>query len=300
MKVRSPCANAADATAAAPFAWVPNLEALLLDRREEKLVYIEVLLGGRGNDVGDGEEDKKKESSCPIRYVDLTQSSYQKQPADEEATADEDRTRSSAWRDTDIQPGVYEGGRKVWECSWDLLHFLHKQPLEGIQRAWEMGCGHGLPGCYVLQRCPQAHVSFTDYNEDVVLDATLSNIVLNTQVDDDAPEEVRTSSFARVQVGFGDWLDMPVSPSTRFDLILAVETMYTTKAAIDTCELLDRHLVSPTGVAFVATKRYYFGVGGGVDAFRDACAGKLEIETVQVLDCGVGNIREILRVSKPT
>jgi hypothetical protein len=77
----------------------------------------------------------------------------------------------------------------------------------------------------------------------------------------------------------------------------------------------------------IATKRYYFGVGGGVDAFRRACGSqnddkvhvqlqpqqeqdyqddsshhhhhvrrRLHVETAQVYDNGTGNIRELLKV----
>ena len=64
-----------------------------------------------------------------------------------------------------------------------------------------------------------------------------------------------------------------------------------------------RHLRHDTGVALIASKRYYFGVGGGTDAFRAACRiavddseTDLQVETLQVYDNGSGNIRELLQV----
>ena len=59
----------------------------------------------------------------------------------------------------------------------------------------------------------------------------------------------------------------------KFDLILASETTYTPKAAQDTAYWLCNHLKPNTGVGLIATKRYYFGVGlgGGSDAFQNAC-----------------------------
>jgi hypothetical protein len=59
--------------------------------------------------------------------------------------------------------------------------------------------------------------------------------------------------------------------SDRFDLILASETTYTTESCLDTAFLMLRHLRVDVGVGLVATKRFYFGVGGGTDAFISAC-----------------------------
>ena len=51
---------------------------------------------------------------------------------------------------TDLVPGVYEGGLKIWECSEDLVHWLHQtrgDKLAGL-KVLELGCGAGLPGIY--------------------------------------------------------------------------------------------------------------------------------------------------------
>ena len=85
--------------------------------------------------------------------------------------------------ETDIIPGKYEGGLKVWECSIDLCNYLAEQislfyaqqakdtqqksddmmDLEyyendvqsllskGGGNVIELGCGHGLPGCLILK-----------------------------------------------------------------------------------------------------------------------------------------------------
>jgi hypothetical protein len=86
---------------------------------------------------------------------------------------------------------------------------------------------------------------------------------------------------------------------------------------------LIKQLLAPQGVALVAAKRYYFGCGGGCDYFKQLvnanahCSGttiasgnsssaisssstsssRLQCETVRVVDTGVANIREILRVT---
>lgn len=264
-----------------PFQWVLNVRSLFQERRNEELVYNEIILQSEKNCV----------QPCTIRHVDLSLSSYRK------TNEVESGMTPAADSTTDIQPGVYEGGRKVWECSWDLVKYLHSHPLErDVRCAWEMGCGHGLPGCCILRQYPQVRMSFSDFNEEVILDATLSNIVLNTQIDSEHASPV-VDVCDRIQLGHGDWFGMTPTPPG-FDLILAAETMYTEQAAKDTCELLLQHLEPTKGVAYIATKRYYFGVGGGVDAFRNASAGRLLVETVEVVDGGVGNIREILRVEK--
>ena len=83
--------------------------------------------------------------------------------------------------------------------------------------------------------------------------------------------------------------------------------------------MLRAHLRAPGGVALVAAKRYYFGTGGGVAAFKSqvaACAPRaapaaeasgrcggepppqlrLRAHTVWVAEDRQSNIREIVRV----
>ena len=66
---------------------------------------------------------------------------------------------------TDLVPGVYEvlyclllvqhnksclyqGGLKIWECSVDLVQYLHETRINTLQdkKVLELGCGAGLPG----------------------------------------------------------------------------------------------------------------------------------------------------------
>ncbi len=93
----------------------------------------------------------------------------------------------------------------------------------------------------------------------------------------------------------------------KFDLILAAETTYTPSSASDTAYLLMHHLKPDVGVGFIATKRYYFGVGGGSDAFRDAaarqtldagdgCVFRLKVDLVKEYNDGKSNIRDLWRV----
>lgn len=96
---------------------------------------------------------------------------------------------------------------------------------------------------------------------------------------------------------------LAVPSDGKFDIILAAETTYSEAAAKDTAWLLARHLKVGTGVAYIATKKYYFGVGGGSDCFREALGMHLPPEdftvvTIREYDNGAGNIRELLQVQR--
>jgi len=356
----------------------------------------------------------------PLRRIILSNTNYQNNNTYSPSSSPNNSVHpnNDNNNDTDIIPGIYEGGLKVWECSIDLCYYLAEQlnhiynnnnvhENNGIEQALsmngstlELGCGHGLPGCLILrelmkkerrrQRNRQRRivdendsnnstsisrsaattttknafannnspiVIFTDYNESVLYDATIPNILLNNAHDydaergDDEEEHAFESDDDTLEsiVGLvaGDWIDLsrklssthskksllsessssssmlfdrfpsddivigddheiikqssPVIPSNgRFNLILAAETTYTTQAAIDTATFLSKHLKNQGdgGMGLVATKRYYFGVGGGVDVFQEACdkIKGLNVESIRQYDSGSGNIRELLRV----
>mmetsp|Transcript_38476 Transcript_38476/g.93084 ORF Transcript_38476/g.93084 Transcript_38476/m.93084 type:complete len:329 (+) Transcript_38476:78-1064(+) len=236
---------------------------------------------------------------------------------------------------TDLVPGVYEGGLKVWECSIDLCRYLVENSIDIQGHVLELGCGQGLPGCWMLKRIVDRlssrdsknpslvgsrapiGVVFSDYNEFVLTDVTIPNIALNVR---DSLERTRLQCLSQyVAMGFGDWKAMSeqllsnssanppnIPQDGLFDMILAAETTYSSQAASDTAFLLGKHLKVNTGVAFIATKRYYFGVGGGSDGFKAALRSvslpnvKFNVETVMVYDNGAGNIRELLKVCAMT
>lgn len=118
---------------------------------------------------------------------------------------------------TDLIKGIYEGGFKTWECSIDLVEFMHtkmadsdvcnKKILEVSRLAkfslyvWtveyssallcfvlKLGCGSALPGIYLLMRHESNMVDFQDYNEQVLQFITIPNIILNTVVAPTQPE----------------------------------------------------------------------------------------------------------------
>jgi predicted nicotinamide N-methyase len=272
----------------ASFSWIPDLES----KFHEKL---------RGEPPHDCIPLKESINDICLRRVRETTSSLE-------------------YQNTDLVPGVYEGGLKVWECSIDLCRYLQDNSILVEGSVLELGCGHGLPGCWVLNQALSRQnlstsVIFSDFNEFVLNDATIANIVLNTQKGSDDKKELASRLSRHAALGAGDWnimsrqfsqgseyLPSMVPKDGRFDFILAAETTYSTAAAVDTARLLVKHLKVGTGVAFIATKRYYFGVGGGSDCFRDALIAepspnKFQVETLEVYDNGAGNIRELLKVN---
>ena len=230
---------------------------------------------------------------------------------------------------TDLIPGVYEGGDVVWECSLDLCRFLYENNILIQGHVLELGCGHGLPGCWVLRQAKlrgdnSTSVCFTDYNE-FVLETTMSTIILNLAMSyhdgDPNNNDMKTLAHWLAQhasLGSGDWNSLSItlletSGEARsipngvpmdglFDYILAAETTYSTNAAMDTARFIIRHLRQGSGIAYVATKRYYFGIGGGSEAFREglrlfsSSSIEVKVDVLQVYDNGAGNIRELLRV----
>ena len=195
-------------------------------------------------------------------------------------------------QNTDLLTGVYEGGLKVWECSLDLCRYLAlhcDEILSNGGKILELGCGHGLPACLLLReglkRNKDISVMFTDYNDFVLHGVALSNIALNTKSLVSTTENFDEFIAKHVVLGAGDWMDMSkhlalgdldpnFPPNGRFDVILAAETIYTADSAKDTATLLARHLTFGSGIGLVACKRYYFGVGGGSDPFREAAASQ--------------------------
>lgn len=58
-------------------------------------------------------------------------------------------------------------------------------------------------------------------------------------------------------------------------------------------------LKSPTGFCLLAAKSFYFGVGGGIAAFKKLVQedGRLTCTTIKVIDDGLSNKREILHLA---
>ncbi|KIY45988.1 hypothetical protein FISHEDRAFT_66750 [Fistulina hepatica ATCC 64428] len=88
---------------------------------------------------------------------------------------------------SDLVPGLYEGGLKTWECSLDLVHYLHGLGVHPVgRRIFEIGCGTGVPSLYLLSRIfcaeplPESStvIHLQDYNRAVLELVTFPNILL--------------------------------------------------------------------------------------------------------------------------
>lgn len=160
---------------------------------------------------------------------------------------------------TDLVPAVYEGGLKIWECTWDILDHLSsmKMNMNGC-RVLELGCGAALPGLYAALQ--GAHVSLQDYNEEVIQYITIPNAVINLAdssslvIDEEGTIDCKFSDSSvkqvaeRVSFFSGDWsglerkllMQNPHENSEeklmknvnndelKFDVILTSETIYNT------------------------------------------------------------------------
>ncbi|CAN0552581.1 unnamed protein product, partial [Ectocarpus sp. 12 AP-2014] len=101
--------------------------------------------------------------------------------------------------ESDLVPGLYEGGLKVWEASLDLVeHVLSNSSSSPVgldggsggdgsvgsgtgrpKSVLELGCGHGFPGIIALQQGVCARVCFSDFNREVIEQVTIPNVRLN-------------------------------------------------------------------------------------------------------------------------
>ncbi|TDH72400.1 hypothetical protein CCR75_006911 [Bremia lactucae] len=208
---------------------------------------------------------------------------------------------SSILTTSDVRKGVYEGGFKLWECALDLVRFLEKQLRQKAIKipltVLELGCGHGLPGIYALQRGAE-RVVFSDYNKEVLELTTCPNVFKNAQ-----------EIYSKAAFYAGSWSSMSqymdhvehqTEEQMQFDLILTAETIYTEAVAVELYQTIKKHM-RPTrdARALVAAKKYYFGTNGSVQHFVSLVKadGVLQAETVWEERNGRSNIREIVQLT---
>lgn len=196
--------------------------------------------------------------------------------------------------DHDIVPSLYGGGYKTWECSMDLTQYILEcgsvtQANGDSESVLEIGCGHALPGIAALRHLNYKFGLLSDLNEEVITDTTWANIALNMRSVD--PDKVQ------VQCAAGHWKALSIWMGNRqFDLILSAETAYSDTNANTLVDLVKAHL-TPTGTALIATKRFYFGLGGGSASLEEASKRVgLSCRLVRAFEDGVSNIRDIMEL----
>ncbi|KAE8708753.1 hypothetical protein F3Y22_tig00110332pilonHSYRG00116 [Hibiscus syriacus] len=212
---------------------------------------------------------------------------------------------------SDLVPGIYEGGLKLWEGSLDLVKALQSEiqndhlSLEG-KRVLELGCGHGLPGIFSCLK-GAAEVHFQDFNAEVLRCLTIPNVNANLLEKSQPATASKTRFFA------GDWgeihqllphaneseINSEHGQATGYDVILMAETIYSISAQRNLYELIKKCMIHPHGVVYMAGKKHYFGVGGGTRQFLSMLEkeGVMAATLVTEVADGSSNLREVWKLS---
>ncbi|NXU99944.1 MET18 methyltransferase, partial [Cettia cetti] len=221
---------------------------------------------------------------------------------------------------SDLIPGVYEGGLKIWECTFDLLQYFSEAEIDFTNRTvLDLGCGAGLLGIVAL-RGEAARVHFQDYNSTVIDEITLPNVVANctsegrrmgsgkdskaSKPPSKRPRKAEGSPdvLHRCRFFSGEWSQFSQhllnsnKPCSKYDIILTSETIYNPdyySALHDTlAQLLDRN-----GHVYLASKVHYFGVGGGTYLFEKFIEEKNVFTTSMVKTIDQGLQRCIMEIA---
>ncbi|KAJ8901319.1 hypothetical protein NDN08_007167 [Rhodosorus marinus] len=200
--------------------------------------------------------------------------------------------------ESDLVAGEYEGGRKLWESSVDLVQYCASEKFSfSGKRVLELGCGHALPSIFAAQQ-GAAELSLLDFNEDVLRNITEPNLQLNGLG--------ASETSCKTRLFHGDWAALPdlLRDEDRFDIILSAETVYSPLSMKSLAQTILRLLSNKNGTALVAGKVYYFGVGGGTIEFQRTIKGlalgeetPVHVSSGRRIEDGASNVREIIRIS---
>lgn len=215
---------------------------------------------------------------------------------------------------SDLVPGKYEGGLKLWEGSLDLVKALDSDIQKGNlsfegKRVLELGCGHGLPGIFACLKGAAA-VHFQDFNAEVLQHLTIANVNANL------PKENSLLDKGKVRYFSGNWSGvdhiLPYAhshskdtsfsaedPVGGYNVILMAETVYSISTLHSLYELIKKCIRRPHGVVYMAAKKYYFGVGGGSRRFLSIVEkdGVMTASLIAEVADGSSNVREVWMLS---
>ena len=215
---------------------------------------------------------------------------------------------------SDRLAGAYEGGAKQWECTHDLLRWMSTPSAAALTHGaivLDLGCGAGLAGIAAL-RGSAARCIFQDLNVEVLREVTLRNLVANAGAAGTAhttllagtwDAAISTASSDRGGTNGGRAGDVVTADPLAVlrggvDLILSSETLYNVAHFPSLLRLLDA-VLKPEGLACFASKRHYFGVGGGATAFTAAAvAAGWDVRTVASVEDGRSMVRDVLEVRR--
>ncbi|XP_058826306.1 histidine protein methyltransferase 1 homolog [Topomyia yanbarensis] len=193
---------------------------------------------------------------------------------------------------SDLIPGKYEGGMKVWECTFDLGELMAEREeyrkLFQNAKVLDLGCGSGILGILAVKLGADTLV-FQDYNKTVLEKVTVKNYFFNCSED----KENTSRTVARFYSG--EWGSFVGKVQEKFDVILTSETIYNDKNYGTLIDLF-KCTLKAKGVVLLAAKTYYFGVGGGMRLLEQALDedGTFNYRTAWKCDDGVQ--REILEI----
>ena len=211
---------------------------------------------------------------------------------------------------TDLIKNIYEGGFKLWECTYDLLELMFDNKIEfnlSGKNIMDLGCGHGLLG--ILSLCLGAStVTFQDFNLEVLKFGTLPNLIINNWLKDihrcrfisgDWSDVVRKLSLGSNELPASILEDQKVEFTRKFDLILMSEVLYNVENYEKLVKLII-DILDEKGTCIISSKIYYFGVGGSTLEFKEFLANNypsLKIKILREIKNKVSNKREIFAIS---
>ena len=193
---------------------------------------------------------------------------------------------------TDLLPGVYEGGLKVWECTYDIIGYLQGESGMHPSKVLDLGCGAGIAGLWILKHWSDCSVTFHDLNKSVLAEATAKNILFN--------EALEGELASRTDFIYGPWSSAHnLLSSESYDLIITADTLYNPDNHQILHDLL-LHSLKPGGIVLIGSKRFYFGVGGGVTNFMRIVqdSKKATAKVIRSFEDGVSNIRDLVEMKR--
>ncbi|XP_015261692.1 PREDICTED: histidine protein methyltransferase 1 homolog [Gekko japonicus] len=205
---------------------------------------------------------------------------------------------------SDLITGVYEGGLKIWECTFDLVDYFSEAEVQFAHKVvLDLGCGAGLLGITALKGNAE-RVHFQDYNSMVIEEITLPNVLVNCvcQNGDPSLEQCQKRDFNQDLIskckffsgewsGFSNFLLNSNTPFAKYDLILTSETIYNPDYYEALHDTLSK-LLKANGCVYLASKAHYFGCGGGVLPFTEFIKKKnvFNSRSVKIIDKGLKRV----------